>query len=62
MFILKYLLPRFTEYTTWIAFFAVAGSFGLELSEAQQNSIAVLSIILFGAPEKTILKYIKTKK
>ncbi len=62
MFILKYLTSRLTEYSTWIAFFAVAGSFGLSLTETQQNSIAVLAIILFGTPEKDVLKYIKDKK
>jgi len=62
MFILKYILSRFTEYSTWIAIFTVGASFGLDISDRQQDSIAILAIILFGAPEKKILKYIKTGK
>lgn len=36
-----------TEKTTWLGFFAVAGAFGFNLSDAQQSALASLAVTLF---------------
>lgn len=56
-----FFLNRFKEPTSWIAIFMVAGSFGIELTEVQQNAITFLAIVMFGAPETSIKTYMKEK-
>jgi hypothetical protein len=62
---LQFILNRFKEPTSWFAVMLLAGSFGFELSDAQQNAITIFGMAMFAAPESKVdelIKKTKTKK
>jgi len=59
---LQFILNRFKEPTSWFAAFLVASSFGLELSDAQQNAITIFGMAMFAAPESKVDELIKKSK
>lgn len=59
---LQFILNRFKEPTSWIAAMILAGSFGFELSDAQQNAITIFGMAMFAAPEAKVDELIKKTK
>lgn len=59
---LSFVLNRFKEPTSWFAIMLLASSFGLELSDAQQNAITIFGMAMFAAPEAKVDELIKKSK
>lgn len=58
---LDFVLNRFKEQTTWYGLLLLAGSFGLDLTEMQQNAIMIFGMAMVGAPDLKI-EALKPKK
>lgn len=47
---LNFILNRFKEETTWFGLLAVAGSFGLNLSDQQHDAIILFGMAMCASP------------
>ena len=48
----EFLLRRFAEPSTWLGLFAVAASFGVDLTDVQQTAIAGFGALMCAIPDK----------